>query len=456
MSLSESVYLRLPIFLQNLVVSLEGFRIQARRYGNRYISVERQIHAQSSLNSIQLYELRSRLLRSHFHAAYRSPFWLNCFNQYGVNIFSEDPFSELAKLPVLTKDIVKDNLDDIINPSYSRNSLFWIRTSGTTGSGLVFPSLLSTEHYVWSYWWRYRHCHGLSRKSLCGYFGGRSIVPISQQRPPFWRYNIPARQIMFSCYHLSLNTAPLYLNALQKSGVEWIHGYPSVITLLANYIIDLGLDVNLQNLKCITTGAESISTAQKNVISRAFDVPVVEHYGQAEAVANISQCERGCLHIDEDFSHVEIIDNPQGFGGSSLVGTNWLNPAFPLFRYDTSDLVKTSSLICSCGRIGRVVSSIDGRKEDYIVLPSGAKIGRLDHIFKDMTNVHQAQFVQTDATSVKLFIVKNSLFARRDELHLMSELRQRLGPDIKINIDFVDDIPRTSRGKHRLVKSCLI
>src|SRR5438876_12322072 len=33
----------------------------------------------------------------------------------------------------------------------------------------------------------------ISLNTRCAYFGGRSVVPIEQQKPPFWRYNIAGR-----------------------------------------------------------------------------------------------------------------------------------------------------------------------------------------------------------------------------------------------------------------------
>lgn len=436
------------------MVSYQGARIQSRRYGKGFLKAQRQVRDQELFNCEELHDLRVLLLRSHLVAASSTPFWSQRFKDYGIVAEAKDPFYELSKLPILTKDVVKAQANNIINPLYRRN-LLWRHTSGSTGSGLVFPETPSTEHYTWAFWWRYRNWHGLTRQSWCGYFGGRSLVPLNIHRPPYWRINRPARQLMFSGYHLSPDTALEYLKALRIYSIEWLHGYPSILALLAGYIIDKDISVSLPHLKCITTGAENLSKAQRDVIGKAFHVPVFQHYGQAEASANISECEYSQLHVDEDFAAIEMLESTHDLYSARLIGTNWLNPAFPLLRYDTGDLVIPGTGECPCGRPGRLVASIDGRKEDYLSITGGTRIGRLDHIFKDMTNIREAQFVQHEADSVTLLVVRGACYSNYDQTRLLQEVRQRIGSVIRLEIKYVDTLPRGPNGKLRLVVSTL-
>jgi phenylacetate-CoA ligase len=436
-------------------VSFEGLRIQRRRYGPGFQAAKEQVFTQSILSGSALIELRKRLLSSFLETASATPFWQHQFSEYGIKPNASDPFAELAKLPVLTKDVVKQNAHLIINPSLKRRRLLWRHTSGTTGSGLVFPETRETEHYTWAFWWRYRSWHNLTRNTRCGYFGGRSVVPLSSRQPPYWRMNRAASQLMLSGYHLSRDTAPAYVHALEEYDVQWLHGYPSMLALLARYVSECRIRVTLPSLHCITTGAENLSDSQRKLLCEVFKVPVVQHYGQAEAAANISECEHGQLHIDEDFSAVELVPHPSEQSECHLIGTNWLNPAFPLLRYDTGDLVTPSAHQCTCGRLGRVIQSIDGRKEDYLVLPSGAHLGRLDHILKDMVNVKEAQFLQSSPATVTVRVVRGVDFTSTDEHQLLKEIRQRIGSEIGVTIEYVESIPRGANGKLRLVVSTI-
>ena len=66
---------------------------------------------------------------------------------------------------------------------------------------------------------------------------------------------------------------------------------------------------------------------------------------------------------DEDYAHIEFL--PMEGTSYRIIGTNYTNTAFPLIRYDAGDLVELEDpeKRCLCGRIGRLVRSIDGRKK---------------------------------------------------------------------------------------------
>jgi phenylacetate-coenzyme A ligase PaaK-like adenylate-forming protein len=449
----EAIYLRLPVFLQNILVSLEGHRIKRRRYGKGFDECFERVKTVSVLDPEALHDFRTRRLRDFLEHAKRSPFWSKSFKEHSLDLDSTDLFSELNKLPILTKDIVKKYQRDILCPGIPDNDIISCHTSGTTGSGLVFSSTGSAEREQWAVWWRYRDWHGISSDTWCGYFGGRSLVPLKNQHPPFWRINRAGKQVMFSAYHLKRETAKAYLDALRDYSIEWLHGYPSSLSLLATYMLEQNLP-RISSIKVITTGAESLLPHQRATIKRAFSTPVFQHYGQAEGVANISECEEGRLHVDEDFSFVEFIPIAGDGRQFKIVGTNWTNSAFPLVRYDTGDIATLGSTACDCGRPGRIIEEIDGRKEDFLVLPDGAMIGRLDHIFKDLVHIREAQIYQKDPGGVVFRVVKGARYDKeKEEDKLLTEARKRLGEEITIDIEYMNAIPRTVSGKLRFVVS---
>lgn len=451
----EAIYLALPLPVQMLLIQAQGARIQWRRYGGRYASIEAEVIRRASLTPQALDAYRRQRLAAIMRTAALTPFWQRRFRDCDVDVRSADPFAELAKLPILEKAEVRNRAGEFLVPGRDPQTLVARHTSGTTGSGLVFYETIDCERETWATWWRYRYANGISRATRCGYFGGRSVVPLSQQRAPYWRMNYPGRQLMMSGYHLSKATVADYCNALRRHGVTWLHGYPSLLGLFAQYALDLGLPT-LDGVTHVTTGAETLLSLQAEQIRRAFPkARIAQHYGQAEGVANVSQCRAGSLHVDEDFSHVEFIPTDGTPGEYRLIGTNWTNDAFPLLRYDTGDVARIDQGVCDCGSTWRVVRSIDGRIEDFVVLPSGARIGRTDHIFKDMINVTEAQIRQERADGIDIAVVKGRLYTERDERMLVSEARKRLGEDLRIRIVYEASLPRTKSGKIRQVVSTL-
>jgi phenylacetate-CoA ligase len=172
----------------------------------------------------------------------------------------------------------------------------------------------------------------------------------------------------------------------------------------------------------------------------------------AEAVANISECDQGRLHIDEDFAAVELVEREQG--GYSVVGTNFTNPLTPLLRYEVEDVVTLlPEPSCACGRPGRVVERIDGRLEDYVVLKDGTRVGRMDHVFKDMVNVREAQIRQSRPGAITIYVVRMPAFTESDEQAIFRETAKRLGDGAEVRMEYVDQLERSPIGKLRFVVS---
>jgi len=245
---AEDLYLKSPVWLQWLLIQWQGRRIARSRLGDAF---RREL---AFFQASEPARPNVGQLRFFVEQAAGTPFWKNRFAEFGFKTDAEDIIAEIAKLPVITKQEVKDNTASIQNIQ-AGEKLIWHHTSGTTGSGLVFPQTARMEQQQWAVWWRYRMMHGLQPGTWNGWFGGRSIAPVKQQRPPFYRINYPMKQVMFSAHHLKADTVHLYVEQLQKRKITWLHGYPSQISLLASLMKEAGLVHVLPDLQIITTGS---------------------------------------------------------------------------------------------------------------------------------------------------------------------------------------------------------
>ena len=448
----EALYLKLPIRLQNVTCSLEGWRTQRSRFGTDFPALLREAEGRTFWPVEQVRAYRDQRLHAFIqHCARTVPFYRRRFRENNISPDDVQTLESLQRLPILTKTEVQDHYAELVSEAVPQRQQIITHTSGTTGGGLRFATTLRAVQELLAIWWRYRRWHGLRPDTWCGYFGGRSVVPLSQTYPPFWRYNHPGRQIMFSAYHMSPANLNNYVIELRHRRPPWLHGYPSLLALLAAYVLETDAALGYE-VRWITVGAENLLPQQAGLMERAFGVRPRQHYGMAEAVANISECEYGMLHVDEDLAAIEFVPNPDG-SGYKVIGTNFTNPATPLLRYDVQDLVTLSDSACPCGRPGRVVASVDGRLEDYVVLKSGARLGRLDHIFKDMMNIREAQIHQKRPGEIIIRVVRGSSYTDVDETVLLREIRKRVGDDTDIFIEYVESLERSHTGKLRFVVS---
>ena len=72
-----------------------------------------------------------------------------------------------------------------------------------------------------------------------------------------------------------------------------------------------------------------------------------------------------------------------------------------------------------------------------------------------MVNVNEAQFFQNDPKFVTVRVVRGAAYCDSDEKQLRHEIRQRIGSEIDVRIDYLEAIQRGPNGKLRLVVSGL-
>ena len=442
-------YSALPIFAQHMACNIHGAHMNQKFYGRKYREILDQDIRRSFLSSKTLREYRDKKLRKFVeHAVRTTPYYRKLFSDFGLSVKDIQTLKDLSKLPILKKSDVQDYFEDLQSDILPKDERILINTSGTTGMPLNIYTTQIALIELYAVWGRYYHWHGINPgEQWCAVFGARPWVDVAQKDPPFWRFNHFGRQIFFSAFHMTQHNIKYYISELRKRQPPWIQGFPSLIMLLANYLIENKESLDYP-VKHVTFGAENVFPYQIEAVKEAFGVRPRQHYGLVEAVANISECELGKLHVDEDFSAVEFA--PRDDGTFSLVGTNFTNPAMPLIRYDTNDFITLDETECDCGRPGRVVKEIDGRIEDYIVKMDGSKIAQMDSIFKGMSSIRAAQFYQDRPGAFTLKIVRGKTYSKSDERKLLVRIAVRVGPETDVKLDYVDELERSSGGKVRL------
>lgn len=435
----QKIYDKAPVWMQNLMCSVKGAIIKRRRYGKQFYEELKKLEVDEYDQREELYNF---LLRVKEMSAYRG--------QIG-KVTMENVYDVLHGMPIIDKAFVKNHLEELTNQACTE-PLFLMRTSGTTGGGLVFPYTVRMENKHWGVWWRYRRALGIDLDTWCGWFGGKRIIDPNNHKPPFWRVNKPGRQVMFSSMHLTSDTVGYYHKEIDKRKLTWLHGYPSHIAKFAAMALDKGLEP-LLNVKFVTTGAENLLGNQMSLMQRMFPNAIIrQHYGLMEGVANISQNKAGEWEVDDDFAYVEFIPvTEDNQNVCRIIGTGFSNPAFPLIRYDTGDIATIERK--SDGTVK--VISIDGRSSNVLKGPDGFEINeaRLSIVLHDFNNIVEAQFVQHSHTDIDLLIVRNSKYNENDEHQLRANIADCFDKRMNVNIKYVSEVKKSKSGKLRLVLS---
>ncbi len=184
--LIEKLYAKLPVVLQNAACWLEGWRIQRSRYSPEFHEMLAEYEGRNAYSAAQMQEFRDAHVRAMVeHCARTVPYYRRVFAECGFRADRCQGLNDLAQLPVLTKLIVQEHTGELVSEAVDRKQCVITHTSGTTGAGLRFPVTKRAAQESWAVWWRYRRWHSLDLNTWCGYFGGRTVVPPEQVRPPF-------------------------------------------------------------------------------------------------------------------------------------------------------------------------------------------------------------------------------------------------------------------------------
>lgn len=451
-------YGKLPVALQNAAISAWGYRTRAIRYGSAFRTYLEWLTDSQWWSAQEIQSYQSESLARVIEHAYRTvPYYKAQFQSLGLRPRDIATPAELTKLPILTKAQLKaSDPTAFLSSGFSQKRLRRGLTSGTTGSPLVVWLTPEALQFQWAVWWRHKGRFGLTLGDKYLSFGARLPIPANRATPPFWRRNWAFNQVYLSTYHLTSSALRVVSDWLTNEEFRFYTGYPSAMFVVARYMQEHGIRIP-KPPSIVVCGSDALMPAFEREIAHGFDAPVTDQYGSAEACGNFARCEQGKYHLDAEFGFVELLPI-EGAPTSRLrrmIFTGLANMAMPLLRYDSGDVALLSEERCSCGRETVTVDRIDGRTEDYVRTPDGRMVMGLNQAFEWASGIAATQVVQNRVEGIRVLVVPGPTFSGVDLEKLEYQLRQRVGAELAIEFEVVDDIPLTKAGKYRAVVSTI-
>lgn len=415
---------------------------------------ESQWWSKEMLEDYQLQHL-SKLLH---HAYENVPYYRRIFNERGLKPKDIQSFDDLRKLPYLTKDLIRENLPDLIAANYPKHKLEYVTTGGSTGipMGLYWERDVTTPK-EWAFVWRQWNWAGYRFRDKRATLRGNIISRYKDDTQQWWEYLPVDNVLLLSSYNMTDKNLPKYIEKINQFKPIAIQGYPSSLYVLANFLRNRNL--SSKNIKCILTSSETLYPHQKEVIEKYFEAKNWDLYGNTERSALVMQCKKESYHIISEYGIVELIDKngevvtKEGESGE-IVATGFNNYAMPLIRYRSGDIAIYSAQKCSCGRHFPLLKSIEGRLQEFVVTKNGDLIPLGPAIFgihdTEWTKVKQVQFQQEEKGKLIINIVKDQSSSDIEiKEYVLKLLSARLKGQFELKAKIVDDIPRTERGKYR-------
>ena len=410
----------------------ESIKYLLRSYPVIYPYVK-EVERMYNMSHDELQERNERIFLNIFRKAYtKSSFYHKLYTEAGIKLEDIKCLGDISKLPVVTKDILHQS-DALLTTS--KWKLLKNRTSGTTGTPL-------TVFEDWKSIWReqaYFYCY----RKRCGYTYGQPLVSLRGNlgKKDTMMYVHISNTLYLSSYNINEQTVWAYYKGIEKRSPRAIEGYPSSLYNLALLLKDKGLYCNIP--VCFTS-SENLLDFQRQLIEERFHTKIFDHYGTTERT----------IRISESIKHDGYFEDPgysiNEYLKDRVISTSLINSAFPLIRYQSSDVVilkeNTKDERVSIDRIqGRSGNCIKGK--DGSIYNNAA----LTFILTYSHNIRYAQFIQKKNGKVLLNIVPEADFSSQnlDELKQMIDLKIGLSNlELEINLIKEQDLIYTTRNKY--------
>ena len=427
---------------------------------------EKLIYNLKYLNKTQWYSLKEikkiqeKRLRSLINHAYHNvPYYHNLFRELKLKPDDFKNIQNIKKIPILTKDTIVKNFDQLKAINFSSKKFINSSTGGSTGKPLNFlidrswsANNMAAAYRSWSW-------AGYYLGDKMAFLWGSSKELGRIKRNKLKNFDRVMRIKRFNAFDLTDKKMERYTQNLKKFNPKFINSYSSAIYSLSQFLLNEGISDLYP--KSILTTADMLYKFKRKTIEDAFNCKVFDYYSSRETSFQAAECkEHNGYHMSLENAFIEFLKNNLPVNSNEkgkIIVTDLCNFSMPFIRYEIGDLGVPSDELCSCGRKLPLMKSIEGRILDIIVTPRGKKIPGefFPSIFATyhIKGIKNYQIIQNDKYNLVINIVKREDFNQNTFDFLTNIIKENIGEDMNLDINFVEKIDIPSSGKRRPVIS---
>lgn len=418
------------------------------RNGKDYRVYKKFLERHIDIEAYEIMKLKETLLYAYENTVY----YKKTFDMLQVDPRDINHRKDLEVFPLIDKDTVKENFDDMIVKNYSSNDTFYVSTGGSTSEPMKFLQSKNIWKKELAFDTVYLQKFGYTPMMPRASFRGGEFK--NKNDHVYWNLNPMYNEVHFSPFHLSVDTVKYYAKKLDILHVEMYMSYPSSLLLLIDSLEAKNIVLDTHP-KLILLISEGVNAHEVEKISNYFKYSkITSFYGHSERLI-LGVSDSGLLEnyqIDRRYGLFELVDSEkncidanQQYG--EIVGTSFDNWSMPIIRYKTGDFTEYNNVD------KYTINHIDGRQNDYLIGYNGSKVfitGLTGHS-KVFDNVRQYQFVQESIGEVKLLIIADQKFTAKDKKSILEAIHKRVGNNMKFSLKCVDQLIMTPRGKVKRV-----
>lgn len=409
-----------------------------------------QWYSRDQLEALQQQKLQALIEYVYQHV----PYYQRRFKEIGFSPedLKKDP-TYFYQLPIVDKATMRDNSQAFITTDPARlKTMQTHSTTGSTGHPFIFWEDSNYRDYVTGDIMRHLTWSGWKFGEPHAYLWGGTLHEPFKKKLRWQLMNFALNRFIYDAFVLSEESMRGLARDIQRRKPRLLFGYASSLAHFARFVREEGLEIKVP---AVFSSAEVLYPEQRQFIQEVFGCQVFNRYAGLETGGLACECEAHlALHISIENVVIEILQGDQptlpGLPGQVVI-TNLNNYGFPFIRYRLGDIACKSTLnSCACGRQHPLLEKIEGRQVDMFKTKDGRTIwGDFYTSMFEVGGIKQYQMVQKSLDLVLIRLSVNGAFQQSQLDVITRTVKEVMGPDIEVKIEFLDTIPLGSLGKFR-------
>lgn len=399
---------------------------------------------------------RKKLFKLIKYAGENIPYYKKVIEEYKIKFSEDNIFNDIKKIPILTKEIIRNNFDELYK--FIDNTYYPNTTGGSTGKPVTLYQ--DKDYFGWA----------AANKILLNEWAGiqigdpivkiwgslRDILKGGQGFKGYLRQKFSGITILNSD-RMTENDLYEYVRNINYIKPDLILAFTNSIDELARFIQKHQLLI--YSPRAVMTTAGVLYPEVRSRIKKVFRTKIFNRYGSQEVSDIACNCNKNEeLHLFSDIHYLEIVDEEGREVKTGKIGniiiTLLTNYTMPLVRYKIEDRGILSKKECSCGRglpllekvVGRIRGNFKNKFGDHV---NG---GVFIDLFYFQDHIKQFQIIQEAVDFIVINLVLTDKSKIKDTDQYFKEINQKIwkimGHKTKIKYNIVDEIKPSPSGKY--------
>jgi len=369
------------------------------------------------------------------------PYYRKLFDENSFKITDFKDFSDLKKIPRLTKEIIQKEIENLYTDKFDKPVKYFTGGSSSTPMKIYSPLSVSRAkekayilHTIGKIRYVYRDpvVHMMSR--------GKA----DESKRKYWEYQKVDNFLLISVLHLRKEFIKPIFEEIEKFKPKYFFGFPSAIVSFIKACSYIGIK-KVDNIKGVVLYSESVSLENIDFIKSFFNAPIMSDYGHTERVIYAYRIDKENYNFMNSYGLTKIVDD-------EIVGTSFDNFVMPYINYSTRDYIIGDVNSYKGTDIVKSVSNIQGRIQEFVVTNENIVIPILTigagH-FNSYDYIDKAQFYQDTPGKITLFIESSHPELVQKE-KIVKQMHIQVNRKIDFEVKFIEKIAMTHRRKEIL------